>query len=536
MKRLLRHFKANKSVLTDGLSLPKDVYQEIYAWQGKTLNKGDKVPIDLIIDNQHFSASLNNSNAKDRKDTLLQIRYSSSVGNKMRSLFQDSTSKLITDDGKATSRQKNSKPEITEYINIYTNAKNVIMYESHYKFPQAELLLIGDNLNILVAAKTKPFLILGGFSGTGKSQKVKELAYLTCPDIDNLQQGREPGNYCLISVKPNWHDSSDLLGYYSNIAKRYIVTDFVRFLVKAMRYPMIPFYVCIDEMNLAPVEEYFAEYLSVLESRREQDGRIVSNALVSADVFNDNETLSDLHLEEPKDSAVIEELKEYGLCLPQNVVVIGTVNMDDTTNSFSRKVIDRAMTFETCIEPIKAADYFSTDNNRLEYKNLPCPERLICDKVRVSDVLAEATPDFEMESGETELNTAFTDFINTINKAMGHGKNYDSKEGLGSSPFQVSYRVINEAVLLYRSHKVLVDENASLDAVFSQILLHKVLPRIEGEQDRACKPLEGLQQYISQHVGEDEAKRQAWQPCMEKIDYMLRPFGKGGDGFTTFWL
>ena len=123
-----------------------------------------------------------------------------------------------------------------------------------------------SNKQYLTAIRTKPFLILGGFSGTGKSQKVKELAYLTCPS--ELQGEKAPGNYALISVKPNWHDSTELLGYESTIANKYIVTDFMRFVVKAMQTPNTPFFCCMDEMNLAPVEEYFAEFLSVLESRK----------------------------------------------------------------------------------------------------------------------------------------------------------------------------------------------------------------------------------------------------------------------------
>lgn len=77
----------------------------------------------------------------------------------------------------------------------------------------------------LKAIKTKPFLILGGFSGTGKSLSVKELAYMTCADVNGLQQDKMmPGNYCLVAVKPNWHDSTDLLGYYSSINNKYVHT------------------------------------------------------------------------------------------------------------------------------------------------------------------------------------------------------------------------------------------------------------------------------------------------------------------------
>lgn len=535
MKVLLTNKEINKSLLTDGISLPKEIYPDLFLLLGKRLQKGDKEPVKIIIDNSLFDVSLNNSNAKDRKDELLQFRWSTTIENKMRSLFQDSTPKLVAKDGGAV---KGMKEKITEYVNIIATNSHTFMFDCHYKLTDEEYKLCQENFNYLVAAKTKPFLILGGFSGTGKSQKVKELAYLTCPDVDDLQKGQDPGNYCLISVKPNWHDSTELLGYYSNIGRKYVCTDFMKFVVKAMKYPLVPFYVCMDEMNLAPVEEYFAEYLSVLESRKSVDGRVVSSALVASDVFTREYEKYDIFEAlglSVNDKAVIDDLKKNGLCLPQNLIVIGTVNMDDTTNSFSRKVIDRAMTFETKIEDIDALSYFNLNNDVLTYKNIACPERFINDQVRVLEVMKEPTPDFPLDAGETEINKAFTLFINELNKAMGNGKGYDSKDSAGISPFQVSYRVLNEAVLYYRSLSVLYSGQALLDKVFNDILMMKVLPRIEGEQDRAKKPLEGLQQFVSKRIGDDEMKRELWKDSQQKIDYMLRPFQKGGDGFTTFW-
>ena len=218
--------------------------------------------------------------------------------------------------------------------------------------------------------RTKPFLLLAGISGTGKSRIVKQMAFDSCPDNAVLRfDPTSPGNYCLIEVKPNWHDSTELLGYESKIGgAHYQLTPFVKFLAKAMLYPTVPFFVCLDEMNLAPVEQYFAEFLSVLESRTKlKDGNIVSEPLVKASVFTNSEYENDLKHElfdvkiKEKDANgvkifeaelnedeqhVYEQLKEHGLRIPENVVVIGTVNMDETTHQFSRKVIDRAMTIE----------------------------------------------------------------------------------------------------------------------------------------------------------------------------------------------
>lgn len=291
---------------------------------------------------------------------------------------------------------------VDNYKQIYKNYKNMDAKEYFHLFdddnkkaepvePSWEDIDLNDEeYEYISAIKTKPFLILGGFSGTGKSVEVKTLAFATCPCDGFLNRSEtSPGNYLLISVKPNWHDATDITGFRSSVQKKYFVTDFMRFLVKAKMYEdqKIPFFVCLDEMNLAPVEEYFADFLSVIESRkRRSDGRIVTDALVPASVFNDKydadfnifmemglrptngklkaDEVNALDEEEMNEAFVrqdiVDELKRDGLTIPQNVVVIGTVNMDDTTNTFSRKVIDRAMTFETVVGEF-GSDYFDQD-------------------------------------------------------------------------------------------------------------------------------------------------------------------------------
>ena len=394
----------------------------------------------------------------------------------------------------------------------------------------------------LASIKTKPFLILGGFSGTGKSQKVKELAFLTCPNDDEMSKQlgnteNTPGNYCLVSVRPNWHDSTDLLGYYSSINDKYIVTDFVRFLVKAMQYPEIPFFVCLDEMNLAPVEEYFAEFLSVLESRKKVGDKILTDPLLSADWFNkkykDYNIFDDLGLkrigqeqskgenrqasfigvidEEPFDRMdIVERLMENGLCLPQNVVVIGTVNMDDTTNSFSRKVIDRAMTFETVVEQFDNTYYESGDTMTYGESKIGDWTWILPDEVRANEAI-EHTPNLLNGDQKTEI----TNFINEVNTC------------LKGSPFQIAYRILNETILYYRATKIVNKGEADLNKVFDDILMQKVLPRIEGDYDKTYAPLTALK---------TKAETKGWTKSKEKIDFMLGRFSKDDQGgFTSFW-
>lgn len=404
----------------------------------------------------------------------------------------------------------------------------------------------------MAAIKTKPFLILGGFSGTGKSLLVKSLAFTTCP-CDGVLNTSEtsPGNYLLVSVKPNWHDATDITGFRSSVNRNYYVTDFMRFLVKAKLHPNVPFFVCLDEMNLAPVEEYFADFLSVIESRkRKKDGTIVTDAIVPASVFNDKDYADDFDvflkiglkpINEVKDiteftakikesdsdeseffeqSWLVEELKRDGLTIPQNVIIIGTVNMDDTTNSFSRKVIDRAMTFETIVGTFDSS-YFDSDVTLGYVKNYRKGELFISDEVRATEMMEDGR--FTLSDEEKKR---IIGFINSVNSDL---------EG---TPFKISYRILNETILLYRAKQKIVElmgeeekkdgveVNTDLNTIFDDILMQKVLPRIEGDFEKCDKCLVKLG---------DRAERMEWKQSSEKIEFMIKRFGKDHSGFTSFW-
>jgi len=333
-------------------------------------------------------------------------------------------------------------------------------------------------LPYLTALRTKPFMLLAGISGTGKSRIVRELAFKSCPEFLQDQDGTTPGNYCMIEVKPNWHDSSELLGYYSNIAGQYIYTDFVKFLVKAMMFPEVPFFVCLDEMNLAPVEQYFAEFLSVLETRKKTESGIKTGALVKAKYFENlpdadrgdgyiyTQWFPDIKQNVPYNIYTNPTLKTKGLGLPENVFVIGTVNMDDTTHQFSRKVLDRAMTIEMNGGELKEMFGHSNDLEYLPEENVWKIEQFKPKYVNADEVLDEHPTEEEM------LKTQLSEKLGAINDVL---------EG---TPFVVSYRVLNELVI-YAG--VLLDDGKGMDDAINdavdQITLMKILPRIEGDED-----------------------------------------------------
>ncbi len=347
--------------------------------------------------------------------------------------------------------------------------------------------------DLLTAMRTKPFLLLAGISGTGKSRIVKQMAFESCPDIPALRSDKTaPGNYELIEVKPNWHDSSELLGYESEIGgPHYVVTPFVRFLVKAMRYPDVPFFVCMDEMNLAPVEQYFAEFLSVLESRKLlSDGTITSEPLIKADIFSKyaDQLHRDLDITDTETyKAVYDRLKNDGLRLPSNLIVVGTVNMDETTHQFSRKVIDRAMTIEMNIEDAETPfKNFFEGGDALHYYDNPQPKELFLPKV----VQASEALSILRAEDASYLKENVPGLLHSLNSA------------LNGTPFKIAYRVQNELILYFFS---LREENpdeaaeALLAQAMDAILMMKVLPRIEGDEDLLDKPLKALAQFTENY-------------------------------------
>lgn len=347
--------------------------------------------------------------------------------------------------------------------------------------------------DLLTAMRTKPFLLLAGISGTGKSRIVKQMAFESCPDIPALRSDKTaPGNYELIEVKPNWHDSSELLGYESEIGgPHYVVTPFVRFLVKSMRYPNVPFFVCMDEMNLAPVEQYFAEFLSVLESRKLlSDGTITSEPLIKADIFSKyaDQLHRDLDITDTETyKAVYDRLKNDGLRLPSNLIVVGTVNMDETTHQFSRKVIDRAMTIEMNIEDTETPfkNFFEV-GDALHYYDNPQPKELFLPKV----VQASEALSILRAEDASYLKENVPGLLHSLNSA------------LNGTPFKIAYRVQNELILYFFS---LREENpdeaaeALLAQAMDAILMMKVLPRIEGDEDLLDKPLKALAQFTENY-------------------------------------
>lgn len=489
--------------------------------------------------------------------------------------------------------------DINTLFNIYSKNKKQIPI--HYSINGD----MNESLSYLTAIRTKPFLLLAGISGTGKSRIVRKLAQATV--TEELQKKftpsftssdrwslHSPANFELIQVKPNWHNSMDVVGYLSNIpTPHYVFTPFIIFIIKAWLNPDVPFFLCVDEMNLAPVEEYFAEFLSAIESRGFENGDYITDPIVppfdTYGTFKDESgvdiKISDLMLNtllpdfkasdtnSPK-GKLAKHLREKGLTLPKNLVVIGTVNMDETTFSFSRKVLDRAMSIEmnkvdyssflqdSTDDDLKAVVTTFENGEVVDVNGNPVTiNQLLVDRhVEAKEVVEELGGAIEDSDARFVI-----DYLERINSLL---------EG---TPFKLGYRVANEALIYLRAAQEfgISDRESALD----KFTLMKILSRIEGdetklkitdsEHDRrrldkcgvnedtatrygALTVLTALRAIIADHLGEDastpspenpeesdeeepnvSSSSKEYRASIKKIDSMISQLDR--DHFVSFW-
>lgn len=383
--------------------------------------------------------------------------------------------KIVKEEKPLCNNEKESSAQIQKYINskgfIYNNK---------------------DLNNFYLSLKTKPFVILAGISGTGKSKLVKLFANAIGATSENAQ-------YNIIPVKPDWNDSTELFGY-KNINDEFVPGKLTEIIKTASSLENInkPYFICLDEMNLARVEYYLSEYLSIIESREFENGEIVTGKLFS-------------------EKYIPDELEYCDLIIPQNIYIIGTVNMDDTTFAFSRKVLDRANTIEFSDVDLDTLDFEEEEckpieihNNFLKTTFLNIKEALACDR------------EFVEQTNEK---------VKAINKILKKGnKNF-------------GYRVRDEIVFYMLENKIagLLDE----DIAFDYQIMQKILPTISGSDSyikdiliklfNYCiidEVISGTGDYVKacEKIKPDKIK---YKKSAEKILMMLRGYE---DGFTSFWV
>lgn len=374
----------------------------------------------------------------------------------------------------------------------------------------------------ITAIKSKPFLLLAGISGTGKSRIVRELARACWEESSEEYKAQKPKNFEMVQVKPNWHDSSELIGYVSRVSGSpvFVAGDFLKFVAKAWENPEVPYFLCLDEMNLAPVEQYFAEYLSVVESRKADDNGVITTDPILKKC--EEQWYFDLTAQLTRDDEVRARFNKDGIAIPQNLIVVGTVNMDETTFSFSRKVLDRAMTIE-----MNEVDLYGGLDDRHEKIG----------KLEAGNLIGTAVEGVDVYRENKEVCDTALKYLQAINL------------NLEGTPFKVAYRTRNE-FLLYVVNNLPYNKDSKGNALsqdyviaraLDEITNMKILSRVEGDETKVSASfLDGLENTIktglvtvcSNLFEEGEGKKAYVSVSLAKLTEMKKRLTSG---YTSFW-
>lgn len=283
---------------------------------------------------------------------------------------------------------------------------------------------------------TKPFVILTGLSGSGKTKLAQAYVQWIC---------QEESQYRIIPVGADWTNREQLLGYPNALKpEEYVKPDsgVIDLILQANSNPEHPHFLILDEMNLSHVERYFADFLSVMESNEEIP----------------------LYPDDTVDNGVPSKLK-----VPANLFIIGTVNIDETTNMFSPKVLDRANTIEFRINNSEMESFLGKKNDLNMKALLTKGANMAQSFISLSNKKSFTTKDLG------EINNTLLNFFGELQKTGAEFGYRSASEIL---------RLINQLDTL---NKVLTTSE-KLDVAIMQ----KLLPKLHGSRRKLCPILETL--------------------------------------------
>lgn len=330
-----------------------------------------------------------------------------------------------------------------EYHALMTSNKNQINTRIGKPFATKDFIDSTININLIFSKTlvsrfcasllTKRFLILTGLTGSGKTKIAQSFAEWICET--EMQ-------YKIIPVGADWTNREPLLGYPNGLEdEKYVQPDngALELMINATKNPNLPFFMILDEMNLSHVERYFADFLSVMES----DKNIL---LYSGD----------------KRGQIPQEIE-----WPQNLFIIGTVNIDESTYMFSPKVLDRANVIEFRLNQADLKNYFNDTSRRSNQSLASVGKDMAADFLKLS-FDKSFNPDQEIQN--TLL--AFFDQLAKVGAEFG-------------------YRTAKEIQVLTENLKRL-DTSLNQDDIVDIAIMQKLLPKLHGSRSKLIKVLDEL--------------------------------------------
>lgn len=312
--------------------------------------------------------------------------------------------------------------------------------------------------NTCTSLLAKPFTILTGASGTGKTKIAQSL-------VKHYGNGDETfSNSAVVAVGADWTDNRNTLGFVNHLNKDcaenpiYQSTEILNLMLRANKNPDFPYFLILDEMNLSHVERYFADFLSVMEQK------------------NGKFHLHD-EAEELTNSSSEGELVPQHLDYPQNLFVIGTVNIDETTYMFSPKVLDRANVIEFKVNEADIEKFLADPQEPADV------EHAAAGQAEAFLQFAKDARSGELDKLEGELKTALNKHLLDLFNIMQQGR------------FEFAYRTANEITRYMRVCQKLASDEGKLEewkstdweANFDEQIVQKVLPKLHGSIGRVGK-------------------------------------------------
>ena len=389
-------------------------------------------------------------------------------------IFSKNVNALQLEAGRESIKSKNEKLiELYELIGVTPQLDETNDEISQSKGVKEGSLTNTERLTLAFAAK--PFTILAGGTGTGKTRAAK----LAAESIAG------PANVEVVAVGADWTDNRPLLGYRNLLAeggKTYVAPPALRIILKALDNPGKPFFLILDEMNLSHVERYFSDFLSSMESKEPLK-------------LHDSAQPLDIENGLPVEGKI---------AWPNNLFVIGTVNIDETTYMFSPKVLDRAhvIEFKVTWEEIMNGLKGSVPNE------LPAlrPEQ-IDEFMRVSQLRDKTLP--------KEDHALLTEVLKDLHAAL---------EG---TRFVFAHRTARECLNFVACTQALAKADMvttqEINSLIDLAILQKALPKLNGASGTLSKVLEDLTKVADMHD---------LDLCKEKLESMSRQLK--ADQFVSF--